>query len=191
MKCKAVFFFTFCCVLVVIYKSFSVEGFVDVICPSGPPYQTQVLTEVETVCSEVTCIQVRRSSTASKPSRNFTLRESLHSEGALMRTYLQTESQVEQAGPGHLRVTGVWGSLQISDEALDATELKSLLRRVAVELETAVHVSVAQVVHEGSDDGGHQVFLHHQHPGLQTNDHNLVRAKVRTVQSTLDLKSPI
>lgn len=57
-------------------------------------------------------------------------------------------------------------SLEVSDEALDSSELEGLLGRVAVELEASLQVSVTEVIHKRLDDGLHQVFFHHQHPSL-------------------------
>ena len=56
--------------------------------------------------------------------------------------------------------------LEVSDEALDAAELESLLGGVALKLEAALQVTVAQMVHKGPDYGGHQVLLGDQHPRL-------------------------
>lgn len=57
-------------------------------------------------------------------------------------------------------------SLEVSDEALDSSELEGLLCCVAVELEASLQVSVTEVIHKRLDDRLHQVFFHHQHPGL-------------------------
>lgn len=57
--------------------------------------------------------------------------------------------------------------LKVSNEALDSSELEGLLGGVAVELEASLQVSVTEVIHKRPDDGGHQVLLHHQHPGLR------------------------
>ncbi len=57
--------------------------------------------------------------------------------------------------------------LEVSYKALDSAEFKGLLRGVAFKLKAALQVSVSEVVHEGADDGGHQVLFSDQHPRLE------------------------
>ncbi len=54
--------------------------------------------------------------------------------------------------------------LEVSYKALDSAEFEGLLCGVAFKLKAALQVSVSEVVHEGADDGGHQVLFCDQHP---------------------------
>ena len=56
--------------------------------------------------------------------------------------------------------------LEVSNEALYAAELEGLLGGVALKLEAALQVTMAQVVHKSPDDCGHQVLLCYQHARL-------------------------
>ncbi len=57
--------------------------------------------------------------------------------------------------------------LEVSYKALDSAEFEGLLCGVAFKLKAALQVSVSEVVHEGADDGGHQVLFCDQHPRLE------------------------
>lgn len=80
-----------------------------------------------------------------------------------------------------------WSSLKVSDEALDPSKLEGLWGSVAVKLEASMQVSVTEVVHKCPDDSGHQVLLHHQHPGLK---HKHVRACTHTHTPILNPDTP-
>lgn len=80
--------------------------------------------------------------------------------------------------------------LEVSDEALDAAELESLLGGVALKLKASLQVAVAQVVHKGPDYDGHQVLLGDQHPrlGQGGEEEGLEASSSRTFQSQITPK---